>query len=677
MLKKIAFAVALLCSIASAQQTAGTTTGTAVTLDPTQVYNTGNLVVPTTTTSGSTWANGVYQDQLTCFAYGNPGYCGPSPIVRPGGNINFSYGMTDLYQVHAISSVLPNNGTGLRVNGYTYGFTAKNGNGWDNGQQDYLSAYVSFMGSDGKEAFYKGYDLNSKFEWTTFSWSETFATPFASKDLSTVRYGIMGYDTNFWAGPYGPEVMNVNFSLKYSVDACAVDVLSSPTCPGYTDALMKLIPATVSTNTVDPITTTSTSPTATTTVTVDPVSPTVAVTTTSTVAQPSVVAAVVSAPAPTTTTTTSTSTAATASATSQTKETNTSSNTSLALSLISKNQDKEKEIAMTASQNAIQAAEQAGAQAQQEAVSIASQAVANSITAGGAAVRTDGSSSSNRGGGASVAISADPMSQTTQVNQSMGLGPTQTTSAIAQQQEQVAILAPAVSTTQVTSMAQIASPTVASKNESNKTSTFETPLLAPAPAPTAQKSQTVIQTANTPQPVNTVQTIQEQQSTATIQTPYTLLPPQQPVVQSYVAPTVSYELFTATPTQTLNTQTVQNAQETNTSLSPNFLTDRTNPLTDIIEAKQQVPQNSTIATVGPSVNKNVGNNEVAGGVDINKMALAPTGYGDYMNFTLKDAAFYAPKEVYRNQRNVDNARALRQMTNDSKHREMIEMQYVR
>jgi hypothetical protein len=59
------------------------------------------------------------------------------------------------------------------------------------------------------------------------------------------------------------------------------------------------------------------------------------------------------------------------------------------------------------------------------------------------------------------------------------------------------------------------------------------------------------------------------------------------------------------------------------------------------------------------------------------MALAPTGYADYLNFTMRDAAFYAPKEVYRNQRNVDNARALRQMTNDSRHREMVEMQYAK
>jgi hypothetical protein len=57
------------------------------------------------------------------------------------------------------------------------------------------------------------------------------------------------------------------------------------------------------------------------------------------------------------------------------------------------------------------------------------------------------------------------------------------------------------------------------------------------------------------------------------------------------------------------------------------------------------------------------------------MAIAPTGYGDYLNFTMRDVAFYAPKEVYKNQKNVDNARLLRQLTNDAKHREMVDQQY--
>ena len=242
------------------------------------IYTTGNLVTPTTTASGSTWAGAVYQNSLTCWGWGDPGYCGPNPIVRPGDNINFSYGYTDIYQVRTIADVLPNSGTGLRVNGYNFSFTAKNGNGWDNGQTDRLSAYVFFTGSSGPWPYYKTYDLNYKFDWTTFNFSETFTTPYASKDLKTVQYGFVGGDTNYWAGPYGPEVNNISFSLKYSVDPCSVDVLSSPSCPGYLDAVSKYTIAPVSLS--EP--TTVSSPTQTTTTVADPITATPVTTVTST-----------------------------------------------------------------------------------------------------------------------------------------------------------------------------------------------------------------------------------------------------------------------------------------------------------------------------------------------------------------------------------------------------------
>lgn len=195
--------------------------------------------MPTTTSSGSTWGNAVYQDNLTCWAWGDPGYCGPNAIVRPGNNINFSFGLSDVYQARNLSEVLPNSGTGLRVNGYNFSFTAKNGNGWDNAQQDYLLAYVFFTSSQQTMEQYKVYDLNSKFNWTNFSFSETFNSPYASKDLAAVQYGFVGQDSNNWAGPYGPEVTNIKFSLKYSTDPCAIDPLSSPTCPGYLDLINK------------------------------------------------------------------------------------------------------------------------------------------------------------------------------------------------------------------------------------------------------------------------------------------------------------------------------------------------------------------------------------------------------------------------------------------------------
>jgi hypothetical protein len=110
---------------------------------------------------------------------------------------------------------------------------------------------------------------------------------------------------------------------------------------------------------------------------------------------------------------------------------------------------------------------------------------------------------------------------------------------------------------------------------------------------------------------------------------------------------------------------------------PNFLTDKTNPLTEIIEGRQSITPTNNVSTTGSSVNKNASDNDAAGGVSIDRMAQAPKGYGDYLNFTLRDVAFYAPKEVYRNQRNVDNIKALRQLSSDRLHRDMVEQQYRR
>jgi len=219
------------------------------------------------TPTTSTWQNaGTIGEPLTCWAPGDSGYCGPLPMVSAWGEgsniINFSYQLTDLYQVVNIGAALANAGTGVKVTGFNFSFTAKNGNGWDNGQQDYLSAYVKFysnsqgqgQGQNNVAESYL-YDLNYQFGWTQFNYNETFKNPYDISKLSTAQYGFVGGDSNGWAGPYGPEVSNTSFSLKYSVDPCASNVFYSPSCPGYMDAIAKLQPEPTQTEPV--ITTTS------------------------------------------------------------------------------------------------------------------------------------------------------------------------------------------------------------------------------------------------------------------------------------------------------------------------------------------------------------------------------------------------------------------------------------
>ena len=621
MLKKLALLIALIYSNVLAQN-AGTETGTLV---PGTIYSTGNIVQPTVAGTNQTpWVNGVYQDQLTCWGWGNPGNCGPNPTVRPGNYINYSFGYTDLYQIQSIASILPS--TGLRVNGYNFGFTAKNGNGWDDGRLDQLNAYVAFYGTDGKIKDYTNYNLNSQFNWTTFNYSKDFVTPYADKDLSTVRYGFTGKDNNFWAGTYGPEIMNVSFSLKYSVDPCATNVLSSPTCPGYLDALAKLAPVTTTT---DPITATTTSAEINTTV-----ASTVSTTSTTSTGQPSVVASVVSAPAPitsstSTSTTTASSTASSSSSQSNKETTSSGGNVSLALSVISKNQERDAAGSAVA-QAAVSQAQAAATQAQQEAQSVAASAVANSMTAN--IVTVGGQQSTGTG----IKINNNNSNST---NFTLQSGITSITSLTGGPQ----------TTNNNTSIVQPQSSNGTGLNVSN--------------------NQPVIVTN-----IGTQQT-SITESVATFALP--LLQPQQPIA-SIVAPSVfgSFEQpQTQQQTMLQSSSTTSQSIESYAVVPPNFLTDKSNPLTDIVEGKNTVPQNSTIATTGPSVNKNAGNNDVAGGVDINKIALAPAGYSDYLNLALRDAAFYAPKEVYRNQRNVDNVRVLRSLSSDRLHQEMVNQQY--
>jgi len=198
---------------------------------------TGNLInftgTPTTTTSN--WNNGVYVNQI-CFQAGQAGNCGPNPSIRAAsGNINFSYGTTDLNQVVNINKALTAGGNGVQLSGFNFGFTAKNGNGWDDGRQDYLGAYVKLYNSGGGLAANYDYtsQTNRKYNWTNFNFSETFANPVAATNYSNAQVGFVGRDNNYWAGNYGPEIINVSFSLKYRVDPCANNIAYSPTCAGF------------------------------------------------------------------------------------------------------------------------------------------------------------------------------------------------------------------------------------------------------------------------------------------------------------------------------------------------------------------------------------------------------------------------------------------------------------
>jgi len=84
--------------------------------------------------------------------------------------------------------------------------------------------------------------------------------------------------------------------------------------------------------------------------------------------------------------------------------------------------------------------------------------------------------------------------------------------------------------------------------------------------------------------------------------------------------------------------------------------------------EQRIDNNETVKNKGDV-------SELAGGVDLTKLTIAPPGYSAYLAVSIKDSPFYDIKEVYKNQVNVDNVRLLRSLGSDRLHQEMVNQQY--
>lgn len=547
-------------------------------LVPGQIYQTGNIVIPTTTGSGSTWTGAVYQDQLTCWGQpGDTGYCGPQAIVRPGGNLNFSYGSTYVYQQQHINTILPA-ATGLQVNGYNFGFMAKNGNGWDDGRTDNLTALVRFWDNTGNKGannllYGTSYNLNYKFNWTQFNYSETFQSPLAATNVGLVQYGFIGRDNNFWAGPYGPELYNVSFSVKYSVDPCISNPLYSPTCKGYLDALNKLMPASSTTTSTLAYTPPPDSPEP------PPPPPPPGESAGPQPQQgPPPPPGTPPAPgqAPQQQQATQQTAAASTQASAQEKSNGAPANLSFALNLIAKNSEREKATAQQVVANAETQAQAAGDKAQQTATATASAAVAQSTSS----TETSFSGNGIQASGSSSRSTVSLVTIQQQANSGSALSTQNFT---------------AVANTQQTSALQLVAPLV-------------------------------------------IENIQSTQN---------------------------YSIF--------STQEYRQQEQEQVTQTVNFLTDLNNPLRQILDAQQfqQVQQDQP----QQARNRDTAPNELAVGVNLAQMATQPQGYASYLNIALKDANFYEPKEVYKNQVNVDNVRVLRGLGSDQKHRDLVNLQY--
>ena len=545
-------------------------------LIPGQIYNTNNVVIPTNQGGPSSWVGGVYQDNLTCWSGGDPGYCGPNAIVRPGNVVNFSYGSTYLYQQQNISNLLPST-SGLQVTGYNFGFNAKNGNGWDDGRTDQLTALVRFWDTTGGRGtnnllYGNSYNLNYKFNWTNFNFSENFTTPLSASSIGQVQYGFIGRDNNGWAGPYGPEIYNISFSLKYTVDPCSVNVLSSPSCPGYLNAINSLTPPATTTTLGSVTVAIPTSASLPTTSDVQPATITVdaggvEVSTSGTISAPDNIPQSVKE--------------AQSQTEKQEEKTKSSPNMALVMSTIRQVQANDRAVQAAAVENALQEVSNAISNAQEQT--------------------------------------------------NMAIENNQRNNAV-QQQASVDSQSSSVVNLQLQN---------AQMNNQNSVQNFE-------PVQTANQFQQAPRTLE--------QVITQTQQIQVAKMDYSLLPPQ-PNINSGSTGGV-----------------FQQRENQIELLAQTSFVGSESPIKSIMEQKPNI--DSTInEQKTETVKSNVQPNEAAGDRDINSIAVVPAGFESYTNSILRDVAFYKPDEIYKGQKTVDNARALRQLSSDRLHQEMVNQQY--
>jgi len=557
---------------------------------------TGNLVnnTQTATTSTSTWQGGTFVNALTCWAPGDPGYCGPNPMIRPNGNINFSYGLGNLYQYVNVAKSLPYSGTNLVTTGYRFSWESKNGNGWDDGRLDQLSAYVNLYDKGGSTILESyNYNLNFIHNWTVYTWDQNWSKLRRPNEVSNVQFGFVGKDNNYWAGPYGPEITNVNFQLKYKPDPCVNNPLYSPDCPKFQETIQKLAETTISQDATKPL---------------DP--------------QYNSYTGYQDQPKPKI----------------DTKESLFEKDVGVdeqkpedgqpifvdidrlinTLIKIDDNQQREQRITMDAATNAISETEKISQQTLRQAEQVAAKSVKLSI-------------------------------ETTNLTQQTG----------------IEISAKETKSQQSLTLFQSANIT----------------------------SQNSFQLQGSVQQFNVLQPPNQQTSNATVSAAQTVVTKQQDVINNslllsqnsnqqntIVIPTIGFSVnqqqtvqtsFNPTQITLLNPLIGQTLDIPSTQT--NFLTNKTDPLNVVLDNKPVI-ENQNQDTKTTNVKQNVQDSEIAGNLSISNMAKTPMGFNSYL-IALADANFYQPKEIYRNQRTIDNRRALQNLRSDQLHEQMINQQW--
>ena len=103
-----------------------------------------------------------------------------------------------------------------------------------------------------------------------------------------------------------------------------------------------------------------------------------------------------------------------------------------------------------------------------------------------------------------------------------------------------------------------------------------------------------------------------------------------------------------------------------------------NPISEYLEQKPILNDNQPTNTFNTNLNRATPDNELANGISIETLARTPVGFAAY-SFVIPDATLYPEKEIYRNQKPVDNVKIQRALTgaSDLLHQRMVDQQYNR
>lgn len=633
----------------------------------------------------------------------------PNLVPNPNGYAVFG---DSINQSYAINTALASAGSAASIHGFQWGYIA-NANGpycalWIlvcfDERTPSVSTNVNITNSSGASLYNVTRNYQNSYNNTNYSY--LFPSSQQMSTLGNFNFTASTNDQAYVGGMYSRAI--------YTVDPCVANPMSSPTCKGYYEALAKLTTPTVVADSPAQAAVVDTSPVIVESYVAAPStsynqtssSPTTTAgstqTETSTSSQQS---SPVSTGSPVAGPVQQASVAQTAPSSTQTKvgEVSDSSGSSKStvslssvLSMIGSNQEKTAALEKSVVQAADAQAFSAGETAKQTAEKVAGEAQSQSITSGGSQAstlaQTSGTQSSSgpmQNSGLSIQgnLQSNTMLNATRLEQSIASSSTSQSysgsssgSTLLQNnqgdnRQDVAVNAPPV-------VAYVPKTDFGNKAENNYV----------VQQPKYEPPQTIESMGLQVPGVSVGRTTFENKQDTSVNSMVSVLPParyeqpkfdntlsigtqtfqyqppvfrQDAMVAMVSTPVISYNVMPPTKPQ----QALVEAP----ALEGIKFGGNKNPVESAIEARPILLQTTTTQQMD-NLRKNVQNNELAGGVTIELIAKQPTNYAQYFTM-IPDAAFYAPKEIYKNQKTIDNERAFRSLGSDRLHQQMIDQQY--